>query len=102
MRIIQNTEVIKTPFYACENYETDQNKGSAPPCFNRINMDDYQGIVLKFIELMDKHGPLDDFTNCSFSYKGSRHKINVKVLRYTEKEIVLGILNTTVLGGGRN
>ena len=100
MRIIQNTELIKTPFYACINYSSDDRDKEAPLCSNRINMDDYQGIVMKFIDKIYDEGPFNDYTNYSFSYKGTRHKIKVKVLKYSpDKEIILGLLNTTVLGG---
>jgi hypothetical protein len=88
MTVQNNTELIKTPFYACPDY---------PACSNRLNLDDYQGLVLKFIQEVSKNPLCTDFTNYSFTYRGTRQKIFVKVLRYTDKEIRLGILNKTVL-----
>ena len=88
MFVQNNTELIKTPFYACPNY---------PACGNRLNLDDYQGLVLKFIEEISKDPFSTDYTNYSFTYRGTRQKIFVKVLKYTDKEIRLGILNKTIL-----
>lgn len=90
MKIIQNVEFIKTPFYACEEYGTH--------CANRLNLDDYQGIIFTLLEKIETAGPWSNLTNFSFSYKKSRQKIYVKVLFYSEKEIKLGIRNVTVLG----
>lgn len=96
MHIINNTEVIKTPFYACENYlssSDDENK-----CFNRLNLDDYQGLIMHFINMVADADIGTDFTNFKFSFKGGRQKIDAKVLKYREDKIIIGIRNTTVLG----
>lgn len=100
MEIASNTEQIKTPFYACKQYFPENQDKEHPPCPNRLNLDDYQGLVLKFCETVSKGGFMTDFTNYGFDYKGTRQKISVKVLKYTDKEIRLGILNRTVLGNG--
>ncbi len=96
MSIIQNLEKIKTPFYACSHYLDDPKAGN--PCKNRLNLDDYQGLVMEFIGIVAEGGPIADYTNYRFEYKGTRQKISVKVLLYTDKEIRLGILNKTVFG----
>lgn len=89
MTLLQNTEQIKTPFYACNNNG----------CANRMNIDDYSGMVLKFMELAEKEGyPAVDLTNFSFAYRGVRHKFQCKILMFNKKEIRIGILNKTVLG----
>ncbi len=88
MELLQNTAQIKTPFYAC-------NKDG---CANRMNIDDYSGMVLKFMDLAQKEGyPAADLTNFSFAYKGVRHKFQCKILLFTKQEIRIGILNKTVL-----
>lgn len=100
MVLIENTEVIKTPFYACKHYGHLDN-GTAENedvCFNRLNLDDYKGVVLKFMDIIASEEFTTDFTNFKFTYKVARQKIKVKVLKYTQKEIVLGVLNATVLG----
>ena len=89
MEILQNNAVIKTPFYHCV---------AESPCANRLNLDDYQGIVLKFLELISEDMFCTDFTNYAFDYRGARQKIHVKVILYTENKIKLGIINRTVLG----
>lgn len=91
MQIMQNMEKIKSPFYACGTYQSTK-------CPNRMNLDDYQGIVLKFADIVSSEGMATDFTNYSFNYRGNRHKLFVRVLKYTDKEIRLGIKNCTILG----
>lgn len=98
MEIIKNSELIKTPFYACKNYVKDAADAGAESCFNRLNLDDYQGVVMKFLDIVGNGEIATNYTNCTFSYKGTRHKISVKVLKYDDEEIRLGILNQTVLG----
>lgn len=95
MEITQNTENFKTPFYACENRAKENL--SHKICANRLNLDDYQGIVLKLFDLIAAN-PFCDYTNKTFDYKGARQKIHVKILVFTDDKIHLGILNRTVLG----
>lgn len=92
MNVVTNTEFIKTPFYACEDYLRDE------PCKNRLNLDDYQNIIFKLLDKVTELGPCGDLTNFGFLYKGARQKIKVKVIKYTDDEIKLGVLNMTVLG----
>lgn len=98
MSIAENTELIKTPFYACKYYFPENQDAEHSYCPNRLNLDDYQGIVLKFIEKISEGELMTDYTNYSFEYRGARQKIFVKVLRYSEDEIRLGIRNRSVLG----
>ncbi len=89
MVILQNLEKIKTPFYSC----CDEH------CPNRLNLDDYQELVMKFINQVDEDGFIGiDYTNFKYSYKGTRHRIDAKILRYDDDKIWIGILNKTVLG----
>ena len=97
MEILSNTEVIKTPFYSCESIHSLE-KSNEVYCSNRLNLDDYQGLVLKFLDIVANNGFNNDYTNYRFEYKGVRQKINVKVIRYDDDEIRLGVINTTVLG----
>ena len=89
MKLFSNTEQIKTPYMACRHEH---------PCPNRLNMDDYQGLCLKLMKKMDED-PFANIKNLRFEYRGSRQKLAVKVLKDTDDEIRLGILNRTVLGG---
>lgn len=91
MQIVQNTEKIKTPFYACTERD-------ASHCANRLNLDDYKGIVMRFADIVSKEGIATDFSNFNFNYRGARQKIRIKILKYTDKEIRLGIKNLTILG----
>ncbi len=92
MIVIQNLELVKTPFYACRN---DEGK---PICANRMNLDDYQDMILQFMDYVAEH-PYENLTNYSFPYKGRRHSYRVKVLRYTPDQIDIGVKNRTILGG---
>lgn len=98
MHILENSELFKSPFYACAGYEHKEHDQSK--CSNRLNLDDYQGIVMKLIDIIGSD-VFTDYKNYSFSYKGTRQLIDVKILRYTSSEIRLGIYNRTVLGGAR-
>lgn len=95
MVVISNTEIIKLPFYACQDYMNEEH-----PCKNRLNIDDYLNIIEKFMDIVNNGDMFDDFTNYEFSYygKSSKQKIQVKCLVYNDKEKRLGVYNETVLG----
>lgn len=102
MVIMGNTEIIKTPFYVCATTVSGENSEarfvSGRNCANRLNLDDYKGLVFKFLEILSSDILGTDFTNYSFYYKGTRQKIFVKVLHYSNSRIDLGIKNVSVLG----
>ncbi len=98
MDIVRNTEKIASPFYGCSQYFPERIAEGENPCPNRLNLDDYQGIVLKFCDIISEEGITNDYTNYSFTYRGGRQKTEVTVLKYSDNEIRLGVLNTTVLG----
>ena len=93
MNMVTNTEHIKTPFYACADYISNEK-----PCPNRLNLDDYQNIIIKLLEKIEEIGPGGNLTNYTFIHKGTRQRIKVRVMKYDDDEIQLGILNMTVLG----
>ena len=98
MKLVINTEKVASPFYGCTQYFPESRLPDEAPCPNRLNMDDYQGIVLKFCDIVDEGGIENDYTNFTFEYRGGRQKSRIKVLKFTDDEIRLGILNKTVLG----
>lgn len=83
--IRQNEEYVKTPFYAC------------PDCANRLNLDDYEDIVLKLLEMIAAK-PFANFENFAFPFRGKRHAYMVKISKYSKDKIYLDIRNTTILG----
>ena len=90
----------KTNFYACEKYFQENRTPEERACANRLNLDDAQGIVLKLSDLIEENDNIEcrtDLTNYSFTYVGPRASILVKIVKYSEKEIILGILNKTAL-----
>lgn len=93
MSLISNTEFIKTPFFACENYLAEKDQ----KCPNRMNTDDYQKAVLQFLDIMSQN-PFNDFSNYTFKAKKTHQSLTVKVLLFSDEEIRLGFLNNTVLG----
>lgn len=95
MKIVKNTEKIASPFYGCTKYFPDKENIMCP---NRINLDDYQGICLKFLTEVGNSGLLSDFTGMKFQYKGGRHKLSIRVAKYTNEEIILEVRNLTVFG----
>ena len=98
MDIAKNTEKIRTPFWGCTQSFPEKIVKGDHICSNRLNMDDYQGIVMKFSDIVSEEDPAADFTNYSFEYRGGRQKTSVRCLKYSDDEIRLGILNRTVLG----
>ena len=94
MEIVQNNEYIRTAFFACRDYiNREEGKHN---CANRLNMDDYEGIVLKVLD-MYAEDPLTPLTGREFTYRGARQKIFVRILKETDGHIDVGIKNLTVL-----
>lgn len=90
----------KTNFYACEKYFPEFRTPEERACANRLNLDDAEGIVLKLSDIIEENDNFEsrtDLTNYTFNYVGPRASIYVKIVTYSEKEIVLGILNKTAL-----
>ncbi len=87
MELLTNTEKIKTPFYRCSDEK----------CPNRVNLDDYQRLIMSFLERMESE-PFADFTNFSFSHKGTRQKVYVRCLSHKTGNIKIGTYNETVFG----
>lgn len=94
MDIVKNTEKFKTPFFACDTENCS--------CANRINIDDYEGIILKFNEIIATGADFTDYTNYFFSYKAARHKIKCKILKYSDDDIIMALHNETLLGKAGN
>ena len=97
MEVTRNLSMNSTAFYACTQYFPEKLSEGDVPCPNRLNLDDYQGIVIQFLKEVDEVPPGTDMTNYIFSYKGTRQKIDVRVIRYDDKEIHLGIINRTII-----
>ena len=91
MKMVENTQKFSSPFYVCG---TQAETG----CPNRLNIDDLVGIVDKIGEMVSQD-PTADLTNAVFKYKGIRHSIEVKILKYTSTKIKISIKNLTLRGG---
>jgi len=87
-----------SPFYACPRYmrkdadHPDGHEENEPGCANRISFDAYWKIVDKFGEIMEAdfaNGEIQDYTGLRFRWK----QIDVKILSYSEKKILIGVSN---------
>lgn len=84
-----------TLFYSCPRYYVDNiNRPGERSCTNRLSFDDAEQIILKISDKIleyENRGEKADITNYSFKYRN----IEVKVLKYTEMEMRVQILNKT-------
>ncbi len=101
MDVTRNVSMNSTAFYACTQYFPEKMQEGDAPCPNRLNLDDYQGIVMQFLKEIEDAPLGASMENMIFSYKGTRQKIDVRVLLYDKKEIRLGIINRTILPKNR-
>lgn len=95
-------QVGTSQFYACPKYFKENRDADERMCVNRMTLIDAGGIIDALCKKMDAIDPITeqmDFSNYIFSYRGSRSKIKVKVIKFTAKEVHLGILNETALKG---
>lgn len=89
-----------SPFYACPKYYDKNRASNEKKCVNRMTFIDAGGILEYFANVENNLDPFDgvsDLTGCFFIYKGTKSKIEVSVLKYTNKEVRLGVKNVTAL-----
>ena len=89
-------------FYACPKYmlkDSNHPDGYDPEfehaCNNRLSFDEAGDVIMKVSEIMEEaynNGEFTDWTNFSFKVKN----IQAKVLKYTDKKIEFGVVNTKV------
>ncbi len=91
MHIVQNPERFSAAFYVCPEQETAH-------CANRMNIDDFTGIVDKISEKIAED-PFINLTGYKFRFRGKRQSLNVEILKHSESKIKVAVKNTTVLGG---
>lgn len=87
-------------FYACPKYFPEERKENEKMCVNRMTIIDAGGIIQKFASICDSVDPFEEsvnYYNYSFIYKGTRSKIKVRIIKYTDDEIRFGIQNLTAL-----
>ena len=93
--VVQHGE---SAFYACPQYFEFSNEhpnGHFPgekPCYNRISFRDAEKVIGEFSKIIE--ADLDD--NVIADYKGlkiTHRHIVAKVLKYSDKEVRIGILN---------
>ena len=89
-------------FYACpkymqkdednpDGYEKDQERA----CANRLSFDDASNIIFKFNKIVEEsllNNVIQDFNNYEFDYK----KIHIKILKYSDNHLDIGILNKAI------
>ena len=94
MQVVTNLEKIKSPFFACAQYFPE--KGSNECCSNRLNMDDYNNIVIKLSKTIAQN-PFNNYKNYSFKHKGGKYTYSVRILQYDFDHIDIGIKNISIL-----
>ena len=90
-----------SPFYACPKFSEENRGADEKPCLNRMTMIDAGGIIERFAAIIsEEDDPFNNFVNYynySFTYKGGKSKITVKIIKYNDDEIRFGIRNNTAL-----
>lgn len=79
-------------FYACPKYDADKRNAGDPPCFNRISLKEFEGMLDDLFELLtgdDSASTVLNLTNHTWTRKG----IEYKVLLHTDKQIKIRALN---------
>ena len=91
-----------TPFFACPRYmlkdeaHPDGHEEGEPGCLNRISLTAVSNLMeklMKIVEKDDAFGAVADYTGMQFQYNG----IQAKVLKYSNKDVHLGIVNRRAL-----
>ena len=100
----ERTDDNKDDFYACPKYMLKDEKHptghevNENSCKNTISFADVGNILLEFnkrIETMGVDALFADFTNYKFDYK----QISIRVLKFAEDEIKLGVINKNAIKG---
>ena len=83
-------------FYACPKYEPDKRKSDETPCFNRLSLKEFEGMLDDLFEILtnDENGSsVLNLANHTWTRKG----IEYKVLQHTDKQIKIQVLNRRAL-----
>lgn len=84
-------------FYSCPRYYVDNvNRPGERACSNRLSFEDAEAIVMKLSDAIVEHeeaGQNVNLENYEFDYR----QTHVKVIRYTQTEVWLEILNRKAL-----
>lgn len=83
-------------FYACPKYDADKRTSAESPCFNRISLKEFEGMLDDIFEQLtgDESGcTVLNLTNHAWTRKG----IEYKIIQHTDKQIKIQVLNRRVL-----
>lgn len=78
-------------FYACPRYDADKRETGEAPCFNRISLKEFEGMLDELFELLagDNMVTVLNLTNYTWRKKG----VEYRVLLHTEKQIKIRVVN---------
>ena len=83
-------------FYACPKYSPDHREKGEQPCFNRINLIEFEKMLDHLADLLvdaEEKGQVPNLKNYSWDKRG----ITYTVLSHTNQKIVIRILNRKAL-----
>ena len=84
-------------FYACPKYYKDNRKIDEKKCDNRLSLEEYNKAIEHVVNLLseaENEGSLLNLTN----YKWKKNGIEYKVIKHTDTEIKITILNKRYIG----
>lgn len=90
MRICEGPHSL---FYACPKYYPDARKEGERACANRINLIEYERMLMHLSDMLEKNGVQWNLAHHKWKQKG----IEFEVLSHEEKGIVVKMLNKTAL-----
>lgn len=77
-------------FYACPKYSPDKRSKGEKPCFNRISIKEFEGMLQDIFELLSaEENTVFNITNYAWTRRGIRYK----VLSHTDKQIKIQVIN---------
>ena len=79
-------------FYACPKYDADKRKQGETPCFNRISLKEFEGMLDDLFELLTDDDSASTVLNLK-NHTWTRKGIEYKVLQHTDKQIKVQVIN---------
>ncbi len=83
-------------FYACPKYHPDNRKTGEAPCFNRLNLVEYERMLDHLADILieaEKNGQVINLKNYSWTKRG----VTYTVLHHSNEKMVIRVLNKKAL-----
>lgn len=79
-------------FYACPKYDADKRVQGEAPCFNRIALKEFEGMLDDLFALLTDDNGTSTVLNLK-NHTWTRKGIEYKVLQHTDKQIKVQVMN---------